>query len=152
MRREAVAPYLRDFDGWRRMGLGHFADSTVLWTLGDSGDWAQRFVERVPGLQLKSYGGSRAFASSRGVSSFKGFVALDPTDRRRGARPACYVRIVVDGVLMYNGFDGEPLFDVMERVGRPVVAAAYFTPAQQPVEFNRLAAASCGTLALWTQR
>ena len=70
MRREAVAPYLRDFDGWRRMGLGHFADSTVLWTLGDSGDWAQRFVERVPGLQLKSYGGSRAFASSRGVSSW----------------------------------------------------------------------------------
>lgn len=152
VRRDAVAPHLRDFDGWRRMGLGHFLDSTQLWTHGDGADWAQRVAERVPGLQLKSYGGSRAFASSRGIASLKGFQKLDVADVRRGARSACYVRVVIDGVLTYNSSDLEPLFDATERIGRPIVAVAYFTNAQQPVEFNRLSSAACGTLALWTQR
>lgn len=148
-----TARWLRDFENRRRVGIGRFMDSTELWAGGDPRNWAQRVAQRVPGVRLIGYGGSLAMATgNRGPSSFRGLPSGDLSDRMRGARANCYVRVIVDGVLRYDTRPDQPLFDVANWDGPPIVAAEIYTPAQLPVEFNRLGSASCGALVLWTKR
>lgn len=147
------ARWLRDFENRRRMGIGRFMDSTELWAGGDHRNWAQRIAQRVPGVRLIGYGGSLAMATgNRGPGSFRGLPSGDVSDRMRGARANCYVRVIVDGVLRYDTQPGQSLFDVANWDGPPIVAAEIYTPAQLPVEFNRLGSAACGALVLWTKR
>ena len=148
-----TARWLRDFENRRRMGIGRFMDSTELWAGGDPRNWAQRVAQRVPGVRLIGYGGSLATATgNRGRNSFRGLPSGDLSDRMRGARANCYVRVMVDGVLRYDTQPDRPLFDVSNWDGPPIVAAEIYTPAQLPVEFNRLGSSSCGALVLWTKR
>lgn len=148
-----TARWLRDFENRRRMGIGRFMDSTELWAGGDHRNWAQRIAQRVPGVRLIGYGGSLAMATgNRGPGSFRGLPSGDVSDRMRGARANCYVRVIVDGVLRYDTQPGQPLFDVANWDGPPIVAAEIYTPAQLPAEFNRLGSAACGALVLWTKR
>ncbi|WP_310571165.1 carboxypeptidase-like regulatory domain-containing protein [Gemmatimonas sp.] len=148
-----TARWLRDFESRRRMGIGRFMDSTELWAGGDPRNWAQRVAQRVPGVRLIGYGGSLAMATgNRGRNSFRGLPSGDRSDRMRGARANCYVRVMVDGVLRYDTQPDRPLFDVSNWDGPPIVAAEIYTPAQLPVEFNRLGSSSCGALVLWTKR
>lgn len=148
-----TARWLRDFESRRRMGIGRFMDSTELWAGGDPRNWAQRVAQRVPGVRLIGYGGSLATATgNRGRNSFRGLPSGDLSDRMRGARANCYVRVMVDGVLRYDTQPDRPLFDVSNWDGPPIVAAEIYTPAQLPVEFNRLGSSSCGALVLWTKR
>ncbi len=148
-----TARWLRAFESRRRMGIGRFMDSTELWGGGDPRNWAQRVAQRVPGVRLIGYGGSLAMATgNRGSNSFRGLPSGDLTDRMRGARANCYVRVIVDGMLRYNSQNDQSLFDVANWDGPPIVAAEFYTPSQLPAEFNRLGSASCGALVLWTKR
>lgn len=152
VRAAPVPRHLQDFESRRKVGIGHFMDSTQLWIHGDPSQWSQRLVEQTPNLRAVGYGGSKALITTRGLGSFTGLPGGDGADAQRGARPACYVRVIVDGVIRYNSTVGESLFDVTNWAGPPIVAAEFYTPAQLPVEFNRLGSVSCGALVLWTRR
>jgi hypothetical protein len=152
VRAKAAPRYLVDFESRRKMGIGRFMDSTTLWIHGDPSQWAQRLVERIPGLRAMGYGGSKALATTRGIGTLRGLPTGDGSDVMRGARPACYARVIVDGVIQYNSQNGEGLFDVANWSGPPFVAAEFYTSSQVPAEFNRLGSASCGALVLWTRR
>ncbi|MBL0939454.1 MAG: carboxypeptidase-like regulatory domain-containing protein [Gemmatimonadaceae bacterium] len=154
--RAALTPTARNllgFESRRKFGIGKFLDSTALWRFGDR-QWAQAIVAQSPGVRATSYGASSALTvGSRGPSSPRnGLPSGDVVDIRRGAKPACYMRVYVDGVLHYNSQAGESLFDVTNYNGPQIVAAEVYTAAQLPAEFNRMGAASCGAVLLWTKR
>lgn len=105
-------------------------------------------------VQLLTAEGSGYVASPRGM-----IAGLDPTrqpagdaaDQRRGAKPACYAQIFVDGVRMYQPLEDAPLFDVNSIRAREIQAVEYFPgPAETPPEYGGTGA-SCGTLLLWTK-
>lgn len=147
-----MARHLLDFENRRKFGIGKFLDSTALWKFGDR-QWAQAIVAQVPGVRATSYGASSALTvGSRGPTSRSPLPSGDGVDIRRGAKPACYMRVYVDGVLKYNTQAGETLFDVTNYDGPQIVAAEVYTAAQLPAEFNRLSSASCGAILLWTRR
>ncbi|HCT57915.1 MAG TPA: carboxypeptidase-like regulatory domain-containing protein [Gemmatimonas aurantiaca] len=152
VRAKAVPHYLADFESRRNLGIGRFMDSTTLWTHGDPSQWAQRLVEQTPGLRAVGYGASKALVTTRGIGTFRRLPSGDVSDVQRGARQACYARIIVDGVIRYNSQNEEGLFDVTNWSGPPFVAAEFYTSAQLPAEFNRLGTVSCGALVLWTRR
>ncbi|HEY0931893.1 MAG TPA: carboxypeptidase-like regulatory domain-containing protein [Gemmatimonas sp.] len=148
----ANSPNLRGFEERRRMGLGRFIDSTVLNPMGDTRQWASVILTRVPGLRLMAYGGRRAFAVGRGAISVNLVPSGDATDRLLGAPGACYVQIIIDGILRYGSRLNESLFDANFAGGEKIIAAEYYTVSQLPAEFNRGGNAPCGALVLWTQR
>lgn len=133
VRAKAVPRHLQDFEGRRKMGLGRFVDSTVLQSTGPA-DWAYRLQQQIPNLRLSYAQGRQAFYNTR------------------GGAPGCYVRIIIDGVLVYNSLAGEALFDAVSWSGPPIVAAEFYTVAQLPAEYNRLSSMACGALVLWTRR
>ncbi|MBL0939453.1 MAG: carboxypeptidase-like regulatory domain-containing protein [Gemmatimonadaceae bacterium] len=143
--------HLAGFESRRQVGIGRFLDSTTLWKSGDHRQWAQAIVAQAPGLRIMHYGSSGALAfGSRGPT--RSAPRGDVTDKARGARQACYTRIYVDGMIRYNVGIDEQLFDVSNFDGPPIIAAEVYTPAQLPVEFNRIGSASCGAILLWTRR
>lgn len=147
----AMTPFLREFDERRRVGIGRFLDSTQLGR-ADQSQWPSEAIARLAGLRLVAYGGRRAFASTRGVSTISRPLRGDPTDRALGAPGACYVQVIVDGILRYSSTPNEPLVDVNALdVGR-IVALEFYTVSQNPPAFNRGGNAPCGTLLLWTGR
>ncbi|MBA3918507.1 MAG: hypothetical protein C0516_07965 [Gemmatimonas sp.] len=148
-----TARHLMGFESRRKFGIGSFLDSTRLWSYGGPDEWATALVAEVPGVRAMGYGSSKAMAvGSRGPSGLRSLPSGDPFDIGRGARPACYMRVFVDGILRYNSSIGESLFDVTNREGPPIVAAEVYRTAELPAEFNRLGTAACGAILLWTRR
>jgi hypothetical protein len=149
-----TARHLIDFENRRKFGIGKFIDSTRLWAYGGPQAWYRAIVSEVPGMRAMAYGSSLALArSSRGPSSImKPMPSGDSGDRRRGAQKGCYLRVIIDGQIRYNTNVDEPLFDVSNYDGPPIVAAEVYSAAQLPAEFNRMSDYSCGAIVLWTKR
>jgi hypothetical protein len=148
-----TARHLIGFENRRKFGIGSFLDSTRLWSYGGPSEWATALVAEVPGVRAMGYGSGKAMAvGSRGPSGLRSLPSGDTFDIGRGARPACYMRVFVDGLLRYNSSIGESLFDVTNHEGPPIVAAEVYRAAELPAEFNRLGTASCGAILLWTKR
>lgn len=99
-------------------------------------------------------GGSATVASTRGMVAELNQQLRpsgDATDRRRGAKAACYTQVYVDGVLVYSPAPNVPLFDINSISPSTLQAAEFFSgPATTPTEYGGTGA-SCGTLLLWTK-
>jgi hypothetical protein len=73
-------------------------------------------------------------------------------DRSLGARPACYVDVYIDGVIVFNSAHPEAgLFDVNTMRPESVEAIeVYSSAAQIPARFNR-SSGGCGVMLIWTR-
>lgn len=105
-------------------------------------------------VNLLSIGSGAAIASPRGM-----VMALSPTgppsgdvaDRRRGARPACYSQVYLDGMRVYAPAPDVKLFDLNQIDPTRLQAVEFFPgPAETPGVYGGTGA-SCGTLLLWTK-
>jgi hypothetical protein len=111
----------------------------------------------VPGLRVLGAGSGAAWASmGRGSNSLRTDRSPDRISALRGARPACYSDVYMDGALIYGGASGSalppPLVDLNTYLASTLEAIEYFAgPAQVPPEFNKTGS-SCGVLLLWSRR
>ncbi|HJU74564.1 MAG TPA: carboxypeptidase regulatory-like domain-containing protein [Gemmatimonadaceae bacterium] len=138
----------------KRLGIGRFIDGDIL----DKEQYRQLgevITSRTAGSRLvRSKTSSMAWVATtrKSGASLQGAVALDATDRLRGADPrACYPDIYIDGAVVYSFGLGQPLFDI-NSIGTNTVAAIefYVGSARVPMQYNKTGAA-CGVLLIWTK-
>lgn len=132
---------LREFERRRREGFGTFFNDSTIRRLARSGRIGN-LIRTAPGLTLATPG--------RGTVGTEQYVVggrgSDLT--QSGPRP-CYSGVVLDGVWVYSGQRGEPLFNINSVAAEMVKAVeVYRSSAQIPVEFNRLGN-YCGLVVIW---
>lgn len=134
----------------RAQHIGRAIDSTTLQreNYRDLGDILRA---HLPIHLLVTEGGSYV-ASTRGMVSGSEFQPSgDSTDKQRGATPACYAQVWVNGMRLYSPAKDAPLFDVNSIPVTGLQAVEFFPgPAETPPEYGGTGA-SCGTLLIWTR-
>lgn len=150
----ASAGSMRSFDENRRIGLGRFLTREDL--AKKEGQSMASVMTQFSGADIKRpQSSSRAWlASSRGAQSLSGSELTVPSseDAVVGAKPACYAHIWIDGVQVYRGREGEPLYDLSMISPKDIEAIEYYTgPAQTPSQYSGFKSA-CGVLVIWRRR
>ncbi|HTJ23991.1 MAG TPA: carboxypeptidase regulatory-like domain-containing protein, partial [Gemmatimonadaceae bacterium] len=150
---EAIDRPLASFEDHRRVGLGHFFDRAEMAKL--EGRTMSAALENMAGIRLAHGRGTQSWVvSSRGHQSLTGRELRqgDDADVRNGARLDCYARVYLDGMRVYAGREGEPLFNVNTIHPEELEAVEYYADAAQtPGEYSDLDT-TCGVLVLWTRR
>jgi hypothetical protein len=131
---------LRDFEERRSTGVGRFLTTDVFEKNRDR-QFAELLIGSITGLRAVGSTNEKFIAAGRGQMS---------------AGP-CYVQVVLDGVFIYVGREGTPLFDVNTLNTADVLGVEYYTPATTPPRFNitgggggkGASGAACGTLVIW---
>ena len=142
---------VREFEERRSSGIGYFVTRTQLdakanYRIAD-------LLAGVPGLRvIRSPGGPQAWASSgRGKTSIELERQPDDNNRNRGATPACYSDVYLDGTLVYGG-TGSALFDLNTLVPPMLEGIEFYASGNAvPPEYNRQGA-HCGVILFWTRR
>lgn len=150
----ASAGSMRSFDENRSLGLGRFLTREDL--AKKEGQSMASVITQFAGADIKRpQSSNRAWlASSRGAQSLSGSELTVPSseDSVVGAKPACYAHIWIDGVQVYRGREGEPLFDLSSIAPKEIEAIEYYTgPAQTPSQYSGFKSA-CGVLVIWKRR
>ena len=146
----AERPIIAEFEERRLAGFGHFITRVELER--QENRRISDILARVPGLTVKrGTGGYAWIASSRGNIKLQGDPRPSALDLQRGARPACYSNVYVDGAIVYSSGMGD-LFDINQIGPNQIEAIEYYSGAAQiPARFNRTNSA-CGVLVVWTRR
>jgi hypothetical protein len=73
--------------------------------------------------------------------------------RKRGARgQICYSAVHLNGIVVYDGQDGDTLFDIDQLNPNEILAIECFPSASQiPAQFSRTTTGKCGLLLIWTK-
>ncbi|MEO6866367.1 MAG: carboxypeptidase-like regulatory domain-containing protein, partial [Gemmatimonadaceae bacterium] len=140
------------YESRRAQHIGRSIDSTTLQreNYRDLGDILRA---HLPIHLLVTEGGSYVGSTRGMVSDLNGNSqpAGDSGDRQRGAGPACYAQVYVDGIRLYTPAQGAKLFDVNSIPVTGLKAVEYFPgAAETPPEYGGTGA-SCGTLLIWTR-
>lgn len=143
-------PRIAEFDARRKSGIGHFLVQADF-ARAEGRKLADVLRSRWAGVSIMSYANRSVLISTHGAVSLGGGPILDPMDRKREARPRCFVQIILDDVLLYTGYDREPLFDVNSIDPSRLAAAEFYTVAERPAQFTRGTSGACGTLVLWSR-
>ncbi len=142
---------LAGFDERRRGGLGSFITAEQMAKLDNSR--MTEILATVPGLKVVN-GTTNAgwVASMRGSGSILRTTKPDPFDLRRGAKTnVCYSAVMLDGVTVYSGADGQPLFDINSLEPNSIAGIEFYAgPASMPTAFNATRV-SCGLIVIWTK-
>jgi hypothetical protein len=78
--------------------------------------------------------------------------ALDGDDVVRGAVPACYAMVYLDGYPVYRGTPREPLFNLNSLTAADVESLEFYSsPSQLPPRYSGLNT-QCGVLVIHTRR
>lgn len=139
---------MNSFEENRRVGLGKFLTREDLERM--RGRSMSSVMGEFNGLKLlRSPRTNAAWATrSRGVQSLGGAELIVP----ESGQPACYALVWIDGVPVYKGIDGEPLFDLNSIYPDEIEALEYYAgPAQTPPKYSGLKS-SCGVIVIWRRR
>ncbi len=145
---------LADFEGRRRLGMGHFLTAADLEK--DQGRKLADVMARIPGpwVQRGTFGGKAWLVGGRGQVSFmrNGPQKLDAADAKAGAKlNLCYSAVVLDGSFVYQGQDGESLFDLNSIDPESIAGLeVYNSTAEIPAMYNGTRS-TCGLVVIWTK-
>lgn len=140
---------LRDFDERRSSGIGKFL--TADYFESKAGRPVSSFIqEKLSGIRILQQNGRRWIASTRGCG--KECPKADTTVYLERMPPACYLQIVVNGVVRFNSSPGQPPFDIDELNGGDIIGFELYTAATTPLQYrNSGKNTSCGTAIIWTK-
>lgn len=135
----------------RRLGhVGHFITREQL----DPQQYRKMadVLSQLPGARvLRGYGSHAWVSGGRGQVSMRA-APLDRWDIQRGAKPACYCDVYVDGAIVYASGGPAQLFDINTISPGEIEGVEYYSGgAQIPAKFNKTGSA-CGVLVIWTRR
>ena len=146
---------LREFTDRQKRGIGQFINREQLAKaeggLRQTGD----LIAVLPGVRVRR-GGTRTWvASARAINSGKCVFCkggVSAVDYELGARPACYLDVYIDALLVFDSAHPENgLFDVNMLQPEHIAGIEVYTSASQvPAKFNRTAG-GCGVLLIWTR-
>ena len=146
---------LREFTERQKRGIGQFINREQLAKaeggLRQTGD----LVAVLPGVRVRR-GGTRVWvASARAINAGKCVFCkggVSKLDYELGARPACYLDVYLDGLLVFDSAHPENgLFDVNMLQPEHLAGIEVYTSASQiPAKYNRTAG-GCGVVLIWTR-
>jgi hypothetical protein len=147
------AAKMRGFEERRAMGIGHFITRGELEKLESRR--MSEVVTQVPGARvIRTSDGAGFVANARGTATITNERRPDPAESRRRRSPippACYANVYVDGVQVYSGKAGKPLFDVNNLGPNQIEGLEYYAGGGQvPAQYGGSDAA-CGVLLIWTR-
>lgn len=154
---------LVEFMERREAGVGNFITREQLAKaeggLRQTGD----VISQVPGVRIRRGGNKIWVASSRTTKSTKCAFCVDTIDTTitsalsaadfaAGARPACYMDVYIDGIMVYDSRHPElGLFDVNTVSPENIAGIEIYSSALQvPMKYARTGA-GCGVLLIWTR-
>jgi len=143
-----------EFEENRRLGLGHFLTRKDLEKVGEAK--LSSVLATIPGVRIApslSAGKAWVVNSRRTFLERDSYRTGDPA-MDKGARLACYVNVVVDGMHMYAPRrPDDPLFDINSiRVDQIETIEFYAGAAQLPARYQGPGADACGVLAIRMRR
>jgi hypothetical protein len=139
-------------------GTGHFITREEIAKAEGGVRQTGDVIAMIPGVRVRRGSNKIWIASGRAVGGMKcmfcsnALTGLDKADIAAGARPACFMDVYLDGVLVYDSRHPENgLFDVNtvppEHIGGIEV---YASGGQVPAKYNRTAN-QCGVVLIWTR-
>src|SRR5262245_4192032 len=142
-----------EFEENRRLGLGHFLTRKDLEKVGEAR--LSTVLASMPGIRIGlglSPGVAWVVNSRRAFlegDSYRTGSAMD-----KGARLACYVNVVVDGMYMYAPRrPDDPLFDINSIRADQIETIEYYVGSSQlPARYQGPGAYACGVLVIRTRR
>ncbi|MEP6779664.1 MAG: carboxypeptidase regulatory-like domain-containing protein [Gemmatimonadaceae bacterium] len=138
---------MKYFDENRRVGLGKFLTRDELAAM-ENRSLAAVFFQMSAVKVVSGVGGNAWIASARGGRH----QLLNVSDRKMGAKPACYAQVYVDNLLVYGGRPEETLFNLNSLSADRIEALEYYaSPAETPARYSGLGA-TCGVVVIWSRR
>jgi len=140
---------LPEFEERRKLGIGHYITRDEL--AKQENRRMSEVLLQVGGLRIERSTG----ASAAWVKAGRGQMTTyqpDAYSAAVGAKPACYVDVWLDGVRVYEGARGQPLFDINTLQPAILEGVEYYAGASQtPIKYMR-PNLDCGVLVVWTRR
>jgi hypothetical protein len=154
--RPGLAP--REFYARKQQGIGRQYDRA------DLAKWDERpfstFLSTIPGSRVAYGGRNIAMVTNRSSTTNKcAFCTSRPeslltmADLNAGFRPACYMDVYLNGMLVYQygSTPPQPLFDFSTLSTRDLEAIeTYASAAQLPSQYSRTSS-GCGVVLIWTR-
>ena len=156
---ERPPPKLVEFmERKKTSGTGHFITRDELTKAEGGVRQTGDVISMIPGVRVRRGGNKVWVASGRAVGGMKcafcsnSLSGLHPADVAAGARPACFMDVYLDGVLVYDSTHPENgLFDVNTVPPEHIDGIEVYTSGPQvPAKYNRTAN-QCGVLLIWTR-
>ncbi|MGV3709959.1 MAG: carboxypeptidase-like regulatory domain-containing protein [Gemmatimonas sp.] len=156
-RSSIYASRLVDFDARRKMGIGKFLVEEEI--AAENGRPLSSFIQKkIAGLRVLQLSGERFLASTRmaEASAMRGPSGPAGGNGKpfKNYPPGCYLQVIVNGRIEYNGSSGQEPFDVDRLNSLDIIGIEYYTTAQTPPQFNMTQGPEgkqCGTILLWTK-
>lgn len=135
------------FEERKKNGFGTFFDAATIESQHERR--LSEIIQSRAQVRVMQLGSGAAIATRRGVS-LNG-PSGDGTDRRRGAKPACYSAVWIDGLRVYYPATDKSLFDINSLTPDMIQGIEYYpSSATTPTQYAGLGA-NCGTLLIWTK-
>lgn len=135
------------FEERRKLGFGTFFDAATIEKQHDRR--LSEIIQSRAQVKVIQLGSGAAIATRRGISL--NAPSGDGTDRRRGAKPACYSAVWIDGLRVYYPATDKSLFDINSLTPDTIQGIEFYpSSATTPTQYSGLGA-NCGTLLIWTK-
>ena len=147
---------LQDFDNRRAMGIGHFLTADFF-EKNDGRAPSAILLAELAGVKFIQSNGRRWFASLRGCARRCPNEPLPPDYKKPSSSPesvpsACYMQVVINGLLRYSGQEQEAMFDVDQLNTKDILGLELYTSATTPLQYKSTSrTAACGTVIIWTK-
>jgi carboxypeptidase-like protein/TonB-dependent receptor-like protein len=139
-------------------GTGHFITREEIAKAEGGVRQTGDVISTIPGVRVRRGSNKVWIASGRAFGGMKcsfcsnSAAGLNPADFAAGARPACFMDVYLDGVLVYDSRHPENgLFDVNTVPPEHIEGIeVYASGGQVPAKYNRTAN-QCGVVLIWTR-
>jgi Carboxypeptidase regulatory-like domain len=148
---DAASPWanrLMDFEERRRVGSGRFLTADFF-DQQDGRPVSTFLASKMPGLKFINANGRRWMASTRGCGMS---CPVAPGSQLERVPSACYLQVVVNGIVRYNGSPGQSMFDVDNINSNEIIGLEFYTTATTPSQYQGTnGVGGCGTVIIWTK-
>jgi len=154
---------LAEFAERRATGVGHFLTREQLEKAEGGKRQTGDVISQIPGVRVRRGGNKIWVASARtpkvetcafcpATIDTSASSSLNAADFSAGARPACYMDVYVDGVMVFDSrYPGNGLFDINTISPEHIAGIEVYSSALQvPAKYNRTGS-SCGVVLIWTR-
>lgn len=151
--KSAAGPYaakLTDFENRRKQGIGKFVTAEEF-EKADGRPVSSLLPQKISGIRIVQSSGRRWIASSRGMSTKTGG---GQTSAGEKIPPGCYMQVILNGRIEYNGTPGQNMFDIDQLNTKDIIGLEFYTTSTTPLEYNATRGAgmdACGTVVIWTK-
>lgn len=144
---------LKEFEERRATGVGKFLTEDDFANEGGR-SLGSVLAVKIAGVKVVQQNGRQWIASLRGGMKVMCRGGPDCTPEMEKIPLACYMQVVVNGIVRFNGTGQQPMFDASVLDTKDIIGVEFYTTATTPLQYNATRGnnmGSCGTIIIWTK-